>query len=129
MANLSEWIPRGIFIFIIIALLATGYREYQHREKLLEMQNNLADIKNTLALEYTRQIKIKYSPLWPAITPQLFSDRKIPSNPIPAPSNEVTEIKMARPLKPQDGQDNGGWIYNRMTGEIRPDSRKYFKYK
>jgi hypothetical protein len=103
--------------------------EYQKRKTLNDLKLAKAEIENTLALAYTRHISEGLYGTWPALTPLLFPNQVIPYNPLPSPSNEVTTIKVARGLRPEDGEDDGGWIYNRLSGEIRPDSKKYFKLR
>ena len=118
-----------IIMLLLLLLLLVNKKQVDRTSNVALLKARISGMKYVLSTEYIHQLQHGDNQgLWPVLNENLFSSGKIPSNPFPEPSSKVTVISNDRNIIPDDGENDGGWIYNLKTGELRPDSYLYFQF-
>ncbi len=81
------------------------------KSKETKLKENLKSIRNAVDIEYTR-LNGKYPP---EITPAMFKEKVIPEDVI----KEKTDVVISNDDPISVNSNEGGWIYNPSTGEVR----------
>ena len=121
---------RSVVILIALAvLMLVGAYKFRQVNQEQQLKTAIASMKEALTYEIRRKEAIDPTFIvWPPLRHSMFPGGGIPRNPFGKAGNDVTMLMVPRNLNPDDGENNGGWIYNLYNGEIRPDSYLYFKY-
>ena len=118
-----------IIMLLILLLLVINKKQVDRNSNVAVLKARISGIKYVLSNEYIHQLQHGDNlGLWPVLNEKLFASGKMPVNPFPYPSSKVTVIMKDRNIILDDGENDGGWIYNRKTGELRPDSYLYFQF-
>ena len=113
-----------MIVIIILLLIAhpkfkaidTSNRETKLKEQLLYLRVKTMDY-------YIAEIEDGHKPSFPTINGTLFPSNRIPKDPFK--KSEKVTVTTIHPIPKELFDFKGGWIYNKLTGEIRVNLRDY----
>ncbi len=116
--TLIELIMVIVILGIIAAVSLPRYIDLTSTAKQNATQAALGSIRAVIATKYA-EAALGGSAVYPALTGSLFVGGEIPND---AYNDDNTVTASANdPIVAGDFSDDGGWIYNQTSGEIRAD--------
>jgi len=114
--TLIELIVVLVLLGILAAVAIPKYLDLTTRAKEKTLKGNLANMRGTISLNYSSSL-LDSAAAYPTLNATIFEGGLMPTD-IFTPTDEVTVVS-ENPIV--TFVDDGGWIYNQGTGELRVD--------
>jgi prepilin-type N-terminal cleavage/methylation domain-containing protein len=110
-----------IVILGIIGVVAIPkYYDMSTTSKENELKGQLGTIRSALSLYYSNQALTAGTASYPAtLTGSLFTEGEVPEEPYN--SSTIVKASASSPIIIGDFDDDGGWIYDAVLGDVRAD--------
>ena len=126
--TLIELIMVVVILGIIAVIAIPKYADLTVVSKENALKGTLGTIRSAIAVKYAENALNDTSPLYPlSVSGNMFADGFVPVEPYYS-LNSVTVIASSANILITDGEDDGGWIYNSSTGEVRVDNTLYISF-
>lgn len=121
--TLPELIIILAVIGITLLLLFPKFKTLDSDKKEILLKDNITLMRATVMDYYAKQVEKGMVPSFPTMNASLFLSNSIPEEPFSKSSKVITTTTIPTPksLYTLDG----GWIYNKLTGEIQPNVEGY----
>jgi len=86
---------------------------------------SIGTMRRSIAFSYSKAL-VDGNPIYPSINATIIQDGRLPTD-IYTPSTQIKYVTND-PIIYSDFDDDGGWIYNKTTGEIRVDLPGYHEW-
>ena len=116
--SMLELIVVMLILAVISVMAAQSYLRLLGKARDQGLRAAVGTIRAAVAIHYARSAA-RGQPKYPSITPVLFLGKYVPDD-IYTPTSNVKTVTNI-PIQPEDFDDNGGWVYNPVTGEVRVD--------
>ncbi|MCP4050670.1 MAG: prepilin-type N-terminal cleavage/methylation domain-containing protein [bacterium] len=121
--TLIELIAVVVILGILVGVGVPMYVNLSQKTRENSLKSALATIRAAISLEHSKNL-LEDTRAWPAtVTASMFEQNIVPFDPFPTGGSNAVDVVTQNPVVVKD--DDGGWLYNSSTGEVRCDNSTY----
>lgn len=121
--TLPELIIILAVIGIALVVLFPKFKTLDNDKKEIVLKDNITLMRATVMDYYAKQVEKGMAPSFPTMNASLFLSNRVPEEPFSKSSKVITTTIIPTPKSVYTF--DGGWIYNKFTGEIHPNVEGY----